>query len=81
MRVIRFTADWCGPCKQLKAMLNDIDVTIPIDVIDIDKESDTASEFGIRSIPTLVMLDGNIEVKRKVGLMDKKELTQWLLTT
>ena len=81
MRVIRFTAEWCGPCKQLSSILRDIDITIPIDVIDIDEESDIASEFGIRSIPTLVMLDGNIEVKRKVGLMDKKELTQWLLTT
>lgn len=81
MRVIRFTAEWCGPCKQLTSMLKDVDVIIPIDTIDIEENSEIASEFGIRSVPTLVMLDGNIEVKRKVGLMDKKELTQWLLTT
>lgn len=78
MRVIRFTAEWCGPCKQLSATLKEMEVAIPIEVIDIDKNSEYAVHFGIRSIPTLVMLDGNTEVKRKVGMMSKKELEEWL---
>lgn len=78
MRVIRFTASWCGPCKQLSAMLKEIEVAIPIEVVDIDEKSEYAAEFGIRSIPTLVMLDGNTEVKRKVGMMSKDDLIKWL---
>ena len=51
-----------------------------IEVIDIDKYSDIAVEFGIRSVPTLVMLDENIEVKRMTGLKTKNDLENWLVT-
>lgn len=77
-RVIRFTASWCGPCKMLAETLKIIETDIPIEVYDIDEHSDIAVEFGIRSVPTLVMMEANVEVKRKVGLMPKKELEQWL---
>ncbi len=77
-KVIRFTASWCQPCKVLAKTLEDVQTNLPIEVVDIDKDSDTAIEFGIRSVPTLVMVeDGNV-LKRVVGIKSSKELQEWI---
>lgn len=79
-RILRFTASWCQPCKAMSKILEEInkDVNIPIEVIDIDVHSEIAMEYGIRSVPTLVMKDSNIEIKRMTGLKSKQELTEWI---
>ena len=76
-RIIRFTASWCGPCKSLAMNLENANLTLPIEVVDIDVHDDLAREYGIRGVPTLVMLDENIEVKRLVGSKPVKELQEW----
>ncbi len=79
MKVIRFTATWCGPCKSLAKTLEDVETRIPIEVIDIDQHRDLAVEYGIRGVPTLVMLDEHNNVtKRLVGAKPKKELEEWI---
>jgi thioredoxin 1 len=78
-RILRFTAEWCRPCKSMAAILEEVKGDIVIEVIDIDKYSDIAVEFGIRSVPTLVIMDGNIEVKRMTGLKTKNDLENWLV--
>lgn len=79
-RILRFTAEWCRPCKSLAAILEEVKGDNVIEVIDIDKYSDIAVEFGIRSVPTLVMMNENIEVKRMTGLKTKNDLENWLVT-
>jgi thioredoxin-like negative regulator of GroEL len=59
-------------------MLEKIDTKIPIEVVDIDVHQVLAMDYGIRSVPTLVMKDGNIEVKRTTGLKTKEKLTEWI---
>ena len=76
-KVIRFTASWCQPCKSLAKTLEDVQTNLPIEVVDIDANSDVAIEFGIRGVPTLVMIeDGNV-LKRLVGVKNTKELQEW----
>ena len=53
------------------------DLKIPIEVIDIDVKEDIANEYGIRSVPCLVMLDENIEIKRLVGSKPAGQLREW----
>ena len=77
-KVLRFTASWCGPCKMLAKNLESVNTNIPIEVIDIDVFQDTAVEYGIRGVPTLVMVDENIEVKRLVGMQSLKQLEDWI---
>ena len=77
-RVLRFTASWCGPCKMLARTLEDINTNIPIEVIDIDEKQDIAIEYGVRGVPTLIMLDENTEMKRVVGMQSQKALEEWL---
>jgi thioredoxin 1 len=80
MKILRFTASWCGPCKSLAMNLEQANLQMPIEVIDIDVQSDVAVEYGIRGVPTLVMLDENIEVKRLVGSKTVTELKEWATT-
>ena len=77
-RILRFTASWCQPCKSMAMMLEEINADIPVEVIDIDVHSEIAMEYSIRSVPTLVMKDGNIEVKRMTGVKTKERLTEWI---
>ena len=77
-RVLRFTASWCQPCKSLAKNLEDIKTDIPIEVYDIDEKTNIAVDFGIRGVPTLVMMDGNTEIKRMVGSKSKEDLEKWL---
>jgi thioredoxin 1 len=77
-RILRFTASWCQPCKSMAMMLEEINADVPVEVIDIDVHSELAMEYGIRSVPTLVMKDGNIEVKRMTGVKTKERLAEWI---
>jgi thioredoxin 1 len=76
-RILRFTASWCGPCKSLATNLENAGLSVPIEVIDIDTESALATEYGIRGVPTLVMLEENIEIKRLVGVKTVNQLQEW----
>ena len=76
-KVVRFTASWCGPCKMLARNLEDVNTNLPIEVVDIDVLPEVAIEYGVRGVPTLVMLDENTEVKRMVGMQSLKQLEEW----
>jgi len=76
-RILRFTASWCEPCKLLSMNLEKANIELPIEVVDIDVHDELAREYGIRSVPTLLMLDENIEVKRMVGLKTIEKLQEW----
>jgi thioredoxin 1 len=77
-KVLRFTASWCQPCKAMAKLMEDIDTNLPIEIIDIDEQPELAVDYGIRSVPTLVMVDENIEVRRMVGLATKEKLKNWI---
>lgn len=77
-KLLRFTASWCQPCKALAKNLESVNTNLPIEVVDIDVHSELAVDFGIRSVPTLVMMEDNIEVKRVIGVKSPKELENWL---
>ena len=77
-RVIKFSATWCEPCKMLAKTLEDVKTDVPIESYDIEEHIGYAKEFGVRGVPTLIMLDGNTEIKRRSGYMMKGELEEWL---
>lgn len=76
--ILRFTASWCGPCKMLAKTLEDIETSIPIRVVDVDEETETAVQYSIRGVPTLVMVKNEKEVGRITGNKTKKELEEFI---
>ena len=78
--ILRFTAPWCGPCKTLTAMLDEIELTVPMRVIDIDKEKHLVQEYQVRGVPTLIKIQDGKVADRLVGAVTKTELENWLNT-
>jgi thioredoxin 1 len=58
--------------------LESVKTEVPIEVVDIDVHPEMATEFGIRGVPTLVMIEGEKENKRLVGMKSLKELEDWI---
>jgi thioredoxin 1 len=78
-KLLRFTASWCQPCKMLAKTLEGITIDYPIEVIDIDEKQDLAIQYGVRGVPTLVMLQDDVETKRIVGVQTEGFLKDWLV--
>lgn len=77
--IYRFTAAWCQPCKMLAKNLEMAEVIMPIEVVDIDVHTETAEAFGIRSVPTLVLVDGEKEISRLIGVKTVDQIKAWAI--
>ena len=78
---VDFYATWCGPCKMLSPIVDEVSNEIE-DVkflkVDVDESGDIASEYGIMSIPTLIIFkEGNI-VSKHTGLLSKSDLINFI---
>lgn len=71
--LVDFYADWCGPCKRLMPILEDIK-DIDILKVNVDSFGDLSRSFGIMSIPTLILFDNKKEIKKSIGFKTKKEI-------
>jgi len=81
MKLLKFSASWCGPCKMLSTTIAGIkdEIPYPIEEIDVDVNTDLAKKFSIRGVPTIILVNEDTEVKRKVGVMTASELKQFLI--
>jgi len=68
MKYLLFSASWCGPCQTLKPVMEQVSKTIPVTKIDVDTDAQTVSDYGIRSVPTVVLVKNGREVKRFLGV-------------
>ena len=75
--LIDFYADWCGPCKMLSPIVDEVaeeNTDIKVVKINVDNAQDLAMKYQVMSIPTLVVIKEGKEVNRSVGLIDKSEV-------
>lgn len=72
--LVDFNATWCGPCRMLKPVLDEIANDKKIIAIDVDNNEELASNYGIMSIPCLILFENGKEIKRSVGLISKSEI-------
>ncbi len=80
--VVDFWAEWCGPCKMIAPSLEEIAKEmagkVTIAKLNIDENPDLAAQFGVRSIPTLVMFKGGQPASVQVGAKPKSALADWI---
>ncbi|KIL46258.1 MULTISPECIES: thioredoxin [Jeotgalibacillus] len=77
-----FWAPWCGPCKMIAPVLEELDADmgekVKIVKLDVDENQETASKYGVMSIPTLVVLKDGEVVDKVVGFQPKEALEELL---
>jgi thioredoxin 1 len=80
--LVDFFASWCGPCKSLSPIIDELademGDSVRICKIDVDKNRDMANKYGIMSVPTIMLFRGGKPVKSMAGLRKKEELRGFL---
>jgi thioredoxin 1 len=80
--LVDFWAEWCGPCRQIAPVLDEIakerEGKITIAKVNIDKNPSTPQKFGVRGIPTLIIFKDGKAVSTKVGTLPKSKLLEWI---
>ncbi len=82
--LVDFWAEWCGPCKQLSPVLDELakelEGKITVAKVNIDQNPESPQKYGVRGIPTLILFKDGKPVATKVGSMPKSQLVEWLNT-
>jgi thioredoxin 1 len=80
--VVDFWAEWCGPCKMISPALEEIATElggkVKIAKLNVDENPELAAQFGVRSIPTLMLFKGGELTDTKVGAAPKTALSAWI---
>jgi len=78
--VVDFYATWCGPCKMFGPIFEETakENNINFVKLDVDKHSEIAREYGVMSIPTIILFKDGKEVKRYTGFMSKEQLIEFI---
>lgn len=72
MKLIYFSAPWCGPCRQLGPIMEEISTQIHVQKVNVDDNPTLAQQYGIRNVPTVVLAEDGSEIGRKLGLHPKQ---------
>ena len=77
-KILYFSAAWCGPCKMLGPVMDEVAKNIPVEKINIDYESDRARATNVSSVPTVVLTENGQEIRRFVGARSQQQINEFI---
>jgi thioredoxin 1 len=80
--VVDFWAEWCGPCKMIAPLLDEVAKELPAKVkivkVNVDENPSTPAKYGVRGIPTLIIFKNGQVAAQKIGAVPKSKLIEWV---
>jgi len=78
--VVDFSAEWCGPCRMIGPFLESIEKQLGIEImqVNIDESPNISAEYGVMSIPTVMIFKKGEKVAENIGAASKARLTDWI---
>lgn len=77
--LLKFSATWCTPCQQLSSLLSTVELKdIDLVEVDVDTDVETTAKYRVRGVPTLILVEGDIELARTTGSKTKVELEKFI---
>lgn len=74
-KILYFSAAWCGPCRTLGPIMESVGSEVNYQKVDVDNNQELSMKYGIRNIPTLVLVDENgTELNRSTGVLQKQQI-------
>ena len=73
-----FSAEWCQPCKTLAPIMEQVASQIPVQKINIDYEPDVITKFGVKNIPTVILVENGQEVRRFTGARSYNDIIRFI---
>ena len=80
-QVYYFTADWCGPCKKVRPIVDELSrdqAEVKFQIIDVDSEGELARRFEVKSIPTFILIEDGNQINRITGAHTKNDLEKFI---
>jgi len=72
--ILYFSATWCGPCKNFKPIMEQVSRELPVRFVDVDTNPQLVAEYGVRSVPTVILVNNDQVVEKKAGVLTEAQI-------
>ena len=73
-KILYFSAGWCQPCKNFKPIIEQVSREIPVEFIDVDANPQLVAEYGIRNVPTIVVVNNGRATGKQAGVLTESQI-------
>jgi len=73
-KILYFSATWCGPCKNFKPIMEQVSRELPVMFVDVDTNPQLVAEYGVRSVPTVILVNNDQVVEKKAGVLTEAQI-------
>jgi thioredoxin len=77
-KIMYFSAPWCGPCQSFGPVMDQVASVIPVVKVNVDYEADMAARTNVRSVPTVILVENDQEVRRFTGARSYEQIMQFI---
>ena len=73
-KILYFSAAWCGPCRNFKPIMEQVSRELPVEFVDVDASPQLVAEYGIKSVPTVLIINNGQVSSRQAGVLTESQI-------